>query len=117
MKVSAVCRYTRLSPLKARPLARTLRGLRVAEALKRVQFAHSKGGLLIEKTLKSAVANVENNAKLSADEFWVSAVLIEQGPTLKRFWSRSRGMARPVLKRMAHIRVVLVNSREDDAQA
>jgi large subunit ribosomal protein L22 len=109
MKVQAVTKYTRISPTKARPLAKKLRGLSAAKALDITGFSPKKAARLIEKTLKSAVANVEHNAKMSADDFHVENVLIEEGPTMRRYWSRSRGMARPIKKRSSHIKVILSN--------
>jgi len=53
------------------------------------------------------VADVENNHKLSAEDFRVKSVAIDAGPGLKRFWSRSRGMVRPVRKRTSHVKVIL----------
>lgn len=107
MKVQAITRYVRVSPAKVIPLARLLRGLPVGKALQLVQFNTTKGGSLIQRTLKSAVANVENNAKRSADEFHVVNVQVERGPVMKRFWPRARGMVSPILRRTSHIRVTL----------
>ncbi len=109
MKIIAESKYVRISPSKVVPFARLLKGLSVADALKLTQFSNKKAARLVGKTLKSAIANVENNAKLSADKFRVEHVLVGQGPSSKRYWSRSRGMARPILKRSSHIQVVLVN--------
>ncbi len=109
MKVQAVSKAVRISPSKALPLARLLQGLSITKALTITMFSRTKASGLIRKTLKSAVANVENNAKLSADDFRVESVLVERGPVLKRFWARSRGMVRPVKKATSHIRVILAN--------
>ena len=111
MKIESTTRFARISPLKVRPLARLLKGLSVADALRATRFNHSKGAALIAKTLKAAIADVENTAKLSADEFHVEQVLVEPGPVMKRYWARSRGMARPVLKRTSHIRVILAKEQ------
>lgn len=108
-KVQALSRAVRISPSKVLPLARLLKGLPIAKALTVTTFSCTKAAVLIRKTLKSAVANVENNAKLSADDFWVESVLVERGPVMKRAWARSRGMMRSVKKASSHIRVILVN--------
>jgi len=109
MKITAVSRYVKISPSKVFSLARLLKGLPVADALKVTKFSNTKAAFFVEKTLKSAVANAENNAKVSADDFRVGNVIVERGPGMKRHWARSRGMARPVLKRTSHIRILLVN--------
>jgi large subunit ribosomal protein L22 len=110
MKVQALSRAVRIAPTKALPLARRLQGLSIPQALTLTAFSRQKAGALIGKTLRSAVANLENNAKLSADDFRVEAVLVERGPMLKRYWARSRGMARPIKKRTSHIRVILAKN-------
>lgn len=109
MKVQALTKGARIAPSKAIPLARTLAGLTLAQALARLTFSRTKAARLIRKTLQSAVANVENNAKLSSDAFRVEAVRVELGPLLRRMWSRSRGMGRPVKKATSRILVVLSN--------
>ncbi len=109
MKVEAVSRAVRIAPSKAIPVARKLKGLPIARALALTAFSRAKAAGLIRKTLQSAVANVEHNAKLSAEAFRVDSVRVEPGPAMKRYWSRSRGMARPVRKATSHIRVILAN--------
>ncbi len=115
MKIIAISKFVKLSPTKAIPFARLLKGLSVPEALKVTRFSGKKAASLIDKTLKSAVANVENNAKLSADDFHVESVVVETGPVMRRYWHRSKGMARPIMKRTSHIRVVLADDKRAEA--
>jgi len=109
MEVSATTKFVRVSPTKARPLARKLAGLPVSEALQLVQFSKRKAGALIEKTLQSAIANAQNNAELQVDALRVKEAIIDDGPRLRRYWPRARGSASPILKRTCHIRVVLTD--------
>lgn len=111
MEITASTRYVRMSPFKARDLARVLRGLPVPEALRVVRFSERKVARQLEKTLRSAIANAENNAKASADKLYVREAVIEQGPVLKRFWPRSRGMVSPVLRRTSHVKVTLTDQK------
>lgn len=113
MDVVAKTRFARLSVLKARDLAKSLKGLAVADALKVTEFSERKAGILIGKTLKSAIANAENKAKLSIDQLKVKEAIIDEGPRMKRFWARSRGSVSPVLKRMSHIKVVLTDGKNE----
>ncbi len=113
MRVRAITKYAKLSPTKAMPLARKLVGLQANAALEAVAMHNSKAARLIHKTLSSAVANVEKNAKRSALDFRVDQLAIERGPTMRRFWARSRGMARPIRRRTSHIRVELWDGRDD----
>lgn len=116
MDIAATMKYARLSPTKARDLVRRLQGLPVADALSILEFSERKAGILLRKTLKSAVANAENGAKLSVDKLKVKHAVIEEGPRLRRFWARSRGSASPILKRMCHIRMVLTDGVDNDAE-
>ncbi len=111
MEIKAKTTFVRLSPSKARDLAKTLRGRPVAEALKLVQFNERKAAFYIGKTLKSAIANAENNAKLSAESLYVSEAIIEKGPVMRRFWPRARGMASPIEKKTSHIRITLTDKK------
>ena len=112
MEVTATSKYVRISPRKARSLADAIRGLPVDKALKIVQFSERKAAGMIGKAIKSAVANAENNAELSADDLWVREASVNPGPSLKRFWPRARGMVSPILKRTSHIRIILTDGKE-----
>lgn len=109
MEIKAVSKFVRLSPTKARDLARAIQGKRVGEALQVVEVNKRKAAVCIGKTLKSAIANAENNADLSADKLWVAQAVIENGPTISRFWPRARGSASPIRKKTSHIRVTLTD--------
>ena len=107
MEVKAVTKYVRLSPKKARDFARTIQGKPVSQALALTQFSERKAAVLIGKTLKSAMANAENNAGLDVDDLVVKEAVIEDGPTMRRFWCGARGMAKKIAKRTSHVRIVL----------
>lgn len=111
MDVKATSNYVRIAPRKARNLATAIQGLTVAEALKITEFSERKGAFFIGKTLKSAIANAENNLKLSADDLWVKEAVVEPGPTFKRFWPRARGSASPIVKRTSHVKVTLTDGK------
>ena len=115
MEVTALTKYVRISPSKAVDLARAIQGLSVAEALKVTQFSVRKAAKLIGKTLKSAVANAENNANLSAEDLMVKEAAVTPGPVFKRFWARSRGSASPIRKRTSHIRITLSDGKSASA--
>lgn len=113
MDVVATSRFTRLAASKARPLARRLRGLPVADALALTQFNKMKAAFYLGKTLKSAVANAQNNADLSVDTLRVKDAIVNEGPRLRRYWPRARGSAGPVRKPLCHVRIVLTDGREE----
>ena len=107
MEVQALTRYARMSPKKMRDITRIVQGRKAVEAVEYLSLIPRKSARLIAKTLKSAIANAENNNNLSADTLTVKLALIECGPVLKRFKAGARGTAMPRRKKMSHIRIVL----------
>jgi large subunit ribosomal protein L22 len=107
MEIQALTRYARMSPKKMREVARTVQGLKAPAAVDLLTLIPRKSARLIVKTLKSAIANAENNNNLSADSLTVKSAIIENGPVLKRFKAGARGTAMPRRKKMAHIKIVL----------
>src|SRR6267143_1947355 len=107
MEVRSILRYARISPLKVREVTREIQGLPVSAALDLLAFTPKKAAFLIGKTLKSAVANAENNANLKPDGLVVKEATVGEGPTIKRIMARARGSTSGILKRTSHIRIVL----------
>ncbi|MCS7174556.1 50S ribosomal protein L22 [Pseudothermotoga sp.] len=103
----AVAKYVRLSPRKARCVVNAIKGKSVDEAFQILQMSPKKAARIIEKVLKSAVANAENNAKLSRDGLYISHCVVDDGPRMKRIWIRGRGRADIIQRRMCHITVVV----------
>src|SRR5438132_764174 len=112
MQVTSTYKYVKISPFKAREVTREIQGLPVSAALDIVAFSPKKAAVLIAKTLKSAVANAENNNDLRADNLVVKEATIGEAPTLKRFQPKARGSAGPIRKRTSHIRIVLTDEIE-----
>jgi large subunit ribosomal protein L22 len=112
MQVSSTYRYAKISPFKAREVTRAIQGLPVSAALDLVAFSPKKAAFLINKTLKSAVANAENNANLRVDGLVVKEAIVGEGPTMKRMMTRARGSGSQILKRTSHIRIVLTDEIE-----
>jgi len=107
MEVQALTRYAHMSPKKVREVARTIQGRAAPAAAEYLDLIPRKSARLIAKTLRSAIANAENNANLSADTLVVKSAVVENGPVLKRFKAGARGTAMPRRKKMSHIRIVL----------
>ena len=107
MEVKALNRFVRMSNKKAIDLGRAIQGKGVAEAVTILQFNERKGARQLLKTLKSAIANAENNANLDVDELIVKQAVVDVGPTLKRGSFGGRGQFKPMLRRSSHFRVVL----------
>ena len=84
MEVRSTYKYARISPFKVREVTREIQGLPVSAALDLLAFTPKKAAFLIGKTLKSAIANAENNANLKPDGLVVKEATVGEGPTLKR---------------------------------
>jgi large subunit ribosomal protein L22 len=110
MEVVSTTRYTRISPKKARDVARILRGRQANEALELLKFIPRKAARLLYKTLHSAIANAENNHDLNSGDLIISEAVVEEGPAFKRFKAAARGSAKPIRKRTSHLRIVLTES-------
>ena len=107
MEVRSIYKYARISPFKVREITREIQGLPVSAALDLLAFTPKKAAFLINKTLKSAIANAENNANLKPDGLVVKEAIVGEGPTFKRMMARARGSGSRILKRTSHIRIVL----------
>ena len=107
MEVRAVGKYLRVSPQKVRLVADLVRGKKVGDALTILKFLPKKSGRLINKTLRSAVANAENTQSIDVDTLFIKTILVDEGPRLKRWRPRAMGRATRIIKRTSHITMVL----------
>ncbi len=108
MAVKAVLRYARISPRKARIVADMIRGKDVEEAFNILRFTPKKGARIIEKLLKSAVANAEASPDIEdVDALYIKSIYVDQGPMLKRIRPRAMGRAYLIRKRLSHITIEL----------
>ena len=112
MQVSSTYRYAKISAFKAREVTRAIQGLPVSAALDLVAFSPKKAAALVSKTLKSAIANAENNANLKVDGLVVKEAVVGEGPTMRRMMTRARGSGSTIRKRSSHIRIVLTDEIE-----
>jgi len=109
MQTSAKLRYAHLSAQKGRLVADQIRGLPVEQAIDILAFSNKKGAVLVKKVLDSAIANAENNEGADIDELKVSAIFVDEGPTMKRIRARAKGRASRILKRTSHITVTVAD--------
>src|SRR5260370_20188423 len=117
MEIRSTFRYARISPFKAREVTREIQGLPVSAALDLLAFTPKKAAFLIGKTLKSAIANAENNANLKPDGLVVKEAVVGKGPTLKRIMARARGSASKILKRTSQLRIGVSNQIQIETRA
>jgi large subunit ribosomal protein L22 len=107
MEIRAVARYVRISPQKVRKLIGAVKGKRAEEGVAMLKFMPQKSAALVEKVLRSAVANAGQNAAVDVDALIIRNITADPGPMLKRFRARARGRGSRILKRTAHITVTL----------
>ena len=107
MAVSAKMKHVRISPQKARLVADQIRGMPVEKALDLLTFSTKKGARIIKKVVESAIANAEHNEGADVDELKITAICVDEGPTLKRWRARAKGRGTRILKRTSHITVTV----------
>ena len=99
-------------PHQARLVVDLIRNKSVAQAFEILQFCDRHVAVDVEKVLRSAVANAENNNGMRADDLVVAATYVDEGPTLKRIRPRAKGSASRILKRTSHITVIVAPRKE-----
>lgn len=107
MQVHAITKNFPMSPQKMREVVRQIQGLPAEDALAALEVVPRKSARGALKTLKSAIANAENNRSLKVEKLRVTAATAGTATTLKRFTPKARGSAGPTLKRRCHIKIVL----------
>ncbi len=116
MQVKSVYKYVRMSAQKAREVTRAITGMPVSQALSVLDFTPKKAAFLIGKTLRSALANAENNHQMDTENLIVESAVATDGPALKRIMPRARGSASPIKKRMCHITVIVAPKEVEPAK-
>ena len=115
MEVRSIHNGARISAFKCREVTREIQGLSASKAVDILTFTAKKGARLVLSTLKSAIANAENNNNLRADKLTVKEAVVGEGPTLKRFRPKARGSAGPIRKRTSNIKITLTDEVDTTA--
>jgi large subunit ribosomal protein L22 len=110
MEVQAILRNARMSAQKVREVVRQIQGLPAQQAVAILAVVPRKSARLVAKTLKSAIANAENNNRAKPESLRVKEAVAGTATTMKRFVPKARGSAGPILKRSCHIKIVLSDS-------
>lgn len=106
-EAKAILRYVRIAPRKARPIIDLIRGKQVPQALTLLKYTPRYAAKVVEKLLRSAVANAEQKELGDSESMWVSKAYVDCGPTYKRFRARAMGRAASIHKRTSHITIVV----------
>jgi len=107
MQVISQIKYLRIAPRKVRLVAELLKGKRTEEAQNILNFIPNKAALSFSKLLKQALSNAKNNFQLQESNLFISKILVDEGPKLKRVFPRSRGRAEEIQKKTSHITLFL----------
>lgn len=107
MEARATGKYMRISPQKVRRIVGTVKGQPVEAGLNRLKFMPQKASGVVEKILRSAVANADQQGEMDVDALLIKNIIVNEGPMLKRFRARARGRATRILKRTSHITVIV----------
>jgi large subunit ribosomal protein L22 len=107
MEVQAITRNVRMSAQKMREVVRQIQGLNALQAQAVLAVVPRKGARLVAKTLKSALANAENNKNVKPEKLRIKQAVAGTATTAKRFIPKARGSSGPILKRSCHIKIVL----------
>ena len=109
MQVSAKLNNARISAQKVRLVADQVRGMEVEKAEQLLSFSTKKAARIVKKVLMSAIANAEHNEGADIDELKIQAIMVDEGPTLKRGRARAKGRGTRILKRTSHITLTVAD--------
>jgi len=112
MQAKAIARQVRVAPRKARLVVDLIRGKQVGEAFAILRNTPKAASPIVEKVLKSAVANAEHNYELEPNNLVVESVFVDEGATMKRFRPRAMGRASRINKRTSHITIIVSEKKE-----
>ena len=110
MEAKAIGKFIRVSPRKTRIVAKNVVGCPVEDAMNILKFTPQKGAEVIRAVMRSALANAENNNGMNVDSLIVKEILVNEGPTWKRFMPRAQGRATGIRKRTSHVTVILAEN-------
>ena len=111
--MKAYLRSVRIAPKKANLIAKMVRGLPVPEAVEQLRLTNKKAARIIEKLLRSAIANASHNDKQDAQTMVIKTIIVNQGMAYRRGMPKARGQQRPYRKFLSHIELELGFPGED----
>ena len=115
METKAVEKYIRMSPRKIRYVVDMIKSKPIEDAIDILSLTPRKAAVVVKKAIQSAVAGATENHKMKEEDLFISRILVNEGPTLKRFRPRARGRATRIRKRTSHLSVYVSNGKEKEA--
>lgn len=114
MEAKAVEKYIRISPRKIKYVADMIKSKPLEDAIDILSLTPKRAAAVVRKAIQSAVANATENHKMKEEDLFISRILVNEGPTLKRFRPRARGRANRIRKRTAHLSVYVSDGKEKE---
>ena len=111
-QIKARAKWVKSAPRKIQRIVDVVRGMSAAGALTQLKFMPQKAARILEKVIKSAVANAKHNYKMEESKMIIQEAFVNKGVVMKRFQPRARGRAFPIKKRTSHVTVSLISSEE-----
>ena len=102
-------RFIRQSPYKIRYVLRTIKGLRVDDALNKLSLTNKKASVYIKEVLKASISNMMNKNENSNDDLFIKTAYVDEGPVMKRFRPAAMGRATGIRKRTSHLTIIISN--------
>ncbi len=115
METKAVEKYIRMSPRKIRYVVDMIKSKPIEDAINILSLTPRAAAVVVKKAIQSAVANATENHKMKEEDLFISRILVNEGPTLRRFRPRARGRATRIRKRTSHLSVYVSNGKEKEA--
>ncbi len=115
METKTVEKYIRMSPRKIRYVVDMIKSKPIEDAIDILSLTPRAAAVVVKKAIQSAVANATENHKMKEEDLFISRILVNEGPTLKRFRPRARGRATRIRKRTSHLSVYVSNGKEKEA--
>ncbi len=115
MEAKAVEKYIRMSPRKIKYVADSIKSKSIEDAVEVLSLMPKRAAAVVRKAIQSAVANATENNDMKEEDLFISKILVNEGPTLKRFRPRARGRATRIRKRTSHLSVCVSNGKEEEA--
>jgi len=115
LETKTVEKYIRMSPRKIRYVVDMIKSKPIEDAIDILSLTPRAAAVVVKKAIQSAVANATENHKMKEEDLFISRILVNEGPTLKRFRPRARGRATRIRKRTSHLSVYVSNGKEKEA--
>jgi large subunit ribosomal protein L22 len=115
--VKASARYLHISPRKMRLVTNLVKNMSALDALVQLQHANKKASPMVAKLLNSAIANAKNNFSIDPESLVVKSITADQGPVMKRYFSRARGSAFVIRRKMCHVNIVLEEQKHGKSKS